>query len=70
MIGELELVWISIIYERLFEFCFYCGILDHSHKDCTLWKKSNEHELEDCLPCGLWLRAQQKRLKGTNIPPW
>lgn len=27
-------VWVYIKYERLPDFCFCCGILRHSHKEC------------------------------------
>ena len=33
-------MWISFKYERLPNFCFWCGCLNHSDKDCELWIES------------------------------
>uniref|UniRef100_A0A803MR74 CCHC-type domain-containing protein n=1 Tax=Chenopodium quinoa TaxID=63459 RepID=A0A803MR74_CHEQI len=45
-------------YERLSTFCFLCGILGHTEKDCT-----NVEEDEECdeKPWGLWLRASPRK---------
>ncbi|XP_023897384.1 uncharacterized protein At4g02000-like [Quercus suber] len=33
-------IWISFKYERLPNFCFWCGRLNHSDKECELWMES------------------------------
>lgn len=30
-------VWVQFKYERLPNFCFCCGVLNHSHKECKTW---------------------------------
>ena len=32
--------WVSFKYERLPNICYWCGRLDHSDKDCSLWINS------------------------------
>lgn len=36
-IEAMELVWITFSYERLLDFCYWCGIMGHGHKDCDQW---------------------------------
>lgn len=32
--------WVSFMYERLPNLCYWCGHLTHNDKDCGLWLKS------------------------------
>jgi hypothetical protein len=34
--------WISFKYERLPNFCYWCGLLSHSDKDCPKWLLNKE----------------------------
>lgn len=34
-IGGDEAIWVQFSYERLLDFCYYCGIMGHNHCDCV-----------------------------------
>jgi hypothetical protein len=54
-------VWISFKYERLPNFCYWCGHVTHSDKDCPYWLRNQETlQLED-QQFGPWLRASNER---------
>jgi hypothetical protein len=54
-------VWISFKYERLPNFCYWCGHVTHSDKDCPYWLRNQETlHLED-QQFGPWLRALNER---------
>jgi hypothetical protein len=49
--------WISFKYERLPNFCYWCGKVDHGDKDCSYWL-ANKHKLKsNDQQYGPWLRA-------------
>lgn len=50
-------VWLWLSYEKLFNFCFCCGILGHTHKDCEDWKEAKELYEFDGFPYDKWLQA-------------
>ena len=53
--------WISFRYERLPNFCYWCGHVTHSDKDCPHWLRNKETlHLED-QQFGPWLRASNER---------
>lgn len=33
-------IWVNFKYERLPNFCYWCGCFDHGDKDCDLWIQS------------------------------
>uniref|UniRef100_A0A803L9H9 Zinc knuckle CX2CX4HX4C domain-containing protein n=1 Tax=Chenopodium quinoa TaxID=63459 RepID=A0A803L9H9_CHEQI len=49
--------WVDIKYERLGDFCFFCGMLDHTDKECMLKESSEEQENVVVYQYGAWLRA-------------
>lgn len=57
---------LSVMYEKLPNFCYYCGVMGHLISDCTecihLFEKSDVVD-ESKLPFGDWLRA---RLNSQN----
>jgi hypothetical protein len=54
-------VWISFKYERLPNFCYWCGLVTHSDKDCPHWLRNQETlQIED-QQFGSWLRASNER---------
>ena len=34
--------WVSFQYERLPNFCYWCGSVSHGEKDCSLWLANTE----------------------------
>lgn len=52
-------------YERLSTFCFVCGILGHSERDCAIVYANPDKLVEK--PYGTWLRAPVKNSKNQNI---
>lgn len=36
-LGELNPLWISLQYERLPVYCYWCGLLNHDEKDYQTW---------------------------------
>lgn len=75
-IGKSEPRWIPTTYERLPSFCYWCGMLGHSHKDCTQLMENEENGerlAESEMPYGDWMRASPMKLykepssrEGTN----
>uniref|UniRef100_A0A2N9J7Z2 Reverse transcriptase domain-containing protein n=1 Tax=Fagus sylvatica TaxID=28930 RepID=A0A2N9J7Z2_FAGSY len=53
--------WVSFRYERLPNFCYWCGIPTHGEKDCEAWLKTGDAEKAKIPEFGEWLRASQER---------
>ncbi len=70
-------VWISIKYERLPNFCYWCGLVSHSDKDCPHWLRNQEKMQLEVQQFGPWLRASNERpwrktrikIEGIQKPP-
>lgn len=56
--------WIDFKYERLPIFCFYCGILGHNEKGCSIRRKDVDQDCVNTMQYGYWLRAGYKRKEG------
>uniref|UniRef100_A0A2N9FFZ2 Reverse transcriptase domain-containing protein n=1 Tax=Fagus sylvatica TaxID=28930 RepID=A0A2N9FFZ2_FAGSY len=53
--------WISFKYERLPNFCYWCGLVTHSDKDCPHWLRNQETLCLEDQQFGSWLRASNER---------
>lgn len=51
-------VWLPFKYERLPSFCFGCGCMGHSLKECVTVSESIKEQCEDDLPYSLALKAE------------
>ena len=49
--------WVSFRYERLPNFCYWCGLLTHGEKDCEVWLENQETLSREARGYGPWLRA-------------
>lgn len=59
-IGSNPPCWLPATYERLPSFCYWCGKLGHTHKDCEqlLDQEDKEGSIEqNQMPYGDWMRA-------------
>lgn len=50
-------IWVTFTYERLSDFCFSCGLLGHTYKECEIWEEVKVKFEADHFPYGIWLRA-------------
>ena len=49
--------WIAFKYEKLPNFCYWCGLISHDGKDCDLWLARKETGHTEPTEYGPWLRA-------------
>lgn len=60
--------WINFKYERLSTFCFVCGKIGHSERDCNVVYANPGKELARSY--GTWLRAPNKNTKTDMASRW
>lgn len=60
-----EWTWINFKYERLSNFCFLCGLMGHSDRDCGVVYANPNKIVERSY--GTWLRALVRGGKNQNI---
>lgn len=59
--------WASFHYERLSNFCYWCGSLMHEDKECDLWLGSRNKASLDKGQFSLWMRAE---VDFSGRKPW
>jgi hypothetical protein len=59
--------WVSFKYERLTNFCYWCGLITHGEKDCELWLRSHGSLSPAKQPYGAWMRGETERF-GRKFP--
>ena len=57
---------ISFKYEKLPNFCYWCGCLTHADKDCPVWLRSKGSLQIETQQYGSWLRASSLRRPRSN----
>ena len=62
-----EKVWVTFRYERLPNFCYWCGCLDHGDKECDLWIQSKGNPQKSSQQYGSWLRATSPGASKGNV---
>nr|POF12390.1 uncharacterized protein CFP56_52682 [Quercus suber] len=51
--------WVSFMYERLPNMCYWCGLLSHDDKECEMWLSSKGGLSKKEQQFGPWLSAPQ-----------
>lgn len=67
-VGSAEPCWIPITYKRLSSFCYWCGHLGHTTKDCERLSEvteNGEEVTEEKMPFGEWMKASP--MKRTEV---
>uniref|UniRef100_A0A803M9F9 Zinc knuckle CX2CX4HX4C domain-containing protein n=1 Tax=Chenopodium quinoa TaxID=63459 RepID=A0A803M9F9_CHEQI len=53
--------WIDMKYERLADFCFFCGTLNHTDRDCHSKELARFEDEELVFQNGPWIRATPRK---------
>ena len=48
-------VWVAFMYEKLPNFCYWCGMVSHDAKECSIWLSSKGSLPLDQQGYGAWL---------------
>ena len=68
-----EKAWVRFQYERLPNFCYWCGRLDHGDKQCNLWIRSKGSLSTDKQQFGSFLKVAPYKRGSKNVfyvPGW
>ena len=57
LLGKEEEVWVSFKYEKMPNFCYWCGMVSHDAKECNIWLSSKGSLSLEQQEYGSWLRA-------------
>ena len=57
----------SFKFERLPNFCYRCGLLNHVLKDCTEGNVHNKDDGENVFQYGAWMRGDLIRRNGVEL---
>ena len=49
--------WVTFKYEKLPNFCYWCGLVSHDDKDCGRWLSSKGTLAIESQEFGAWLQA-------------
>ena len=52
-----EFIWVAFKYEKLPNFCYWCGRVSHVDKECEMWLASKGKLTQEKQEYGAWLRA-------------
>lgn len=61
--GDVEQLRISLQYERMPIFCYWCGLMNHDEKDCKLWTNSKGTLNREEQQYGPWLQATMTNIQ-------
>ncbi len=57
-LGGSQDAWVSLKYERLPTFCYWCGMISHGDRDCEVWLKSRGTLSSESQQYGPWMRGE------------
>uniref|UniRef100_A0A2N9G3M9 CCHC-type domain-containing protein n=1 Tax=Fagus sylvatica TaxID=28930 RepID=A0A2N9G3M9_FAGSY len=66
-LGKEESIWVTLKYEKLPTFCYNCGILGHSERECRLVTQHEKSKDGNHYEYGSWLRATPGRRKTGSV---
>ena len=52
-----EFIWVAFKYEKLPNFCYWCGRVSHADKECEIWLASKGKLTQEQQEYGAWLHA-------------
>ena len=58
--------WVFFKFERLPNFCYRCGMLDHGEEDCPERKDGENYGDEERKQYSAWLRGEPGRSSGRD----
>uniref|UniRef100_A0A803LAK0 Zinc knuckle CX2CX4HX4C domain-containing protein n=1 Tax=Chenopodium quinoa TaxID=63459 RepID=A0A803LAK0_CHEQI len=59
--GQNKSRWVDTKYERLADFCFFCGRLDHTERECQFKEHAKGDAEKMVYQYGPWLRASPRK---------
>ncbi|KAL2922938.1 Retrotransposon Gag-like protein 3 [Bienertia sinuspersici] len=62
--------WVDVKYERLGDFCYYCGKLGHIGRDCEEVSAESDEVREMVYKYGPWMRASSLRRNKVSKEEW
>ncbi|XP_023907357.1 uncharacterized protein LOC112019055 [Quercus suber] len=65
--GNSEPLWISLQYEKLPIYCYWCGLLNHDEKDYKTWTDSGSTLNKEEQQYGPWLRASTHNIQQPQV---
>ena len=60
-------IWVSFKYEKLPNFCYWCGMVSHVDRECDVWLSGKGSLGLDQQGYGNWLRVAPFNLKKTIV---
>lgn len=60
--------WLNLKYERLGTFCFVCGVIGHSERDCPVVYANPGKPIQKAY--GTWLRAPSRNTRNNTGSRW
>ena len=57
MLGDGREVWVNFKYEKMPNFCYWCGLVSHDAKECSVWLSSKGSLSLDQQEYGSWLKV-------------
>ncbi|PON97855.1 Zinc knuckle CX2CX4HX4C [Trema orientale] len=59
-------LWVEFKYERLYDFCYHCGLLGYSFNHCIQFLVLEDTGIVHSLPYNLWMRGTSSRPAGLD----
>ena len=57
----------GIKYERLPNFCYWCGRVTHGERECEVWLRGKGHLKREEQQYGDWMRANSRKTTRKTV---